>query len=212
LRKFNRLLFLLIIVIVLSIRPAFARTVYYDTFNHWAEKDIDFASNTIKVFKGYGDFTFRPENNITRAEFITILARTAYRLNQMTEVYTGDLAYNDMSNKHWSYTFIISMNEYLKTNKFTLKDIFPGSNFYPDRAITREESAALIAAFCKDAIFRHPPLNSPIYPQATSTYTEIQRLVNAGIIIGYENNTVPGQQQHNQGRVGLHDKESLYGY
>jgi len=78
LRKFNRLLFLLIIVIVLSIRPAFARTVYYDTFNHWAEKDIDFASNTIKVFKGYGDFTFRPENNITRAEFITILARTAF--------------------------------------------------------------------------------------------------------------------------------------
>ena len=55
-KKFNRLIFLLIIVIVLSIRPAFARTVYYDTFNHWAEKDIDFASNTIKVFKGYGDF------------------------------------------------------------------------------------------------------------------------------------------------------------
>jgi hypothetical protein len=191
LRKFNRLLFLLIIVIVLSIRPAFARTVYYDTFNHWAEKDIDFASNTIKVFKGYGDFTFRPENNITRAEFITILARTAYRLNQMTEVYTGDLAYNDMSNKHWSYTFIISMNEYLKTNKFTLKDIFPGSNFYPDRAITREESAALIAAFCKDAIF-DTPLKFTDISTSNKYYTEIQRLVNAGIIIGYENNTFRG--------------------
>ena len=132
---------------MLSIQPALARTVFYDTFNHWAENDINFTSNTINVFKGYGDFTFRPENNITRAEFITILARTAYKHNQMKEIYTSDLSYSDLSNKHWSYTFIISMDEYLKTNKFNLQDIFPGSNFYPDRAITREESSALIAAF-----------------------------------------------------------------
>jgi hypothetical protein len=176
---------------VLSIKPAFAKTVFYDTFNHWAESDINFASNTINVFKGYGDFTFRPENNITRAEFITILARTAYRQNQMTEVYTGDLAYSDMSNKHWSYTFIISMNEHLKTNKFTLQNIFPGSNFNPDRAITREESAALIAAFCKDAIFDNP-LTFTDLPFNNKYYSEIQRLVNAGIVVGYENNTFRG--------------------
>ena len=190
-RKFERLLLLIIIFIVLSIKPAFAKTVFYDTFNHWAESDINFASNTINVFKGYGDFTFRPENNITRAEFITILARTAYRQNQMTEVYTGDLAYSDMSNKHWSYTFIISMNEHLKTNKFTLQNIFPGSNFNPDRAITREESAALIAAFCKDAIFDNP-LTFTDLPFNNKYYSEIQRLVNAGIVVGYENNTFRG--------------------
>lgn len=190
-RRFHRLLFLLIIVLVLSVRPALAKTVYYDTFNHWAEKDIDFASNTLKVFKGYGDFTFRPDNNITRAEFITILARTAYGLNQMKEVYSGDLAYNDMSIKHWSYTYVISMNEYLKTNKFTLKDIFPGSNFNPDKAITREESVALIAAFCKDAIF-DTPLSFTDLSVTNKYYSEIQRLVNSGIIIGYENNTFRG--------------------
>jgi len=191
LRKFKRLLLFIIIFIVLSIRPAIAKTIFYDTFNHWAESDINFASNTINVFKGYGDFTFRPENNITRAEFITILARTAYRQNQMTEIYTGDLSYNDMSNKHWSYTFINSMNEHLKTNKFTLKDIFPGSNFYPDKAISREESAALIAAFCKDAIF-DTPLKFTDVSTSNKYYSEIQRLVNAGIIVGYENNTFRG--------------------
>ena len=68
-----------------------AKQVFYDTFNHWAESDINFTSNTLKVFKGYGDFTFRPENNITRAEFITILARTAYRQNQMKEIYTSEI-------------------------------------------------------------------------------------------------------------------------
>ena len=191
LRKFKKLLLLIIIFIVLSIKPALARTVFYDTFNHWAESDINFASNTINVFKGYGDFTFRPENNITRAEFITILSRTAYKYNLMKEIYTGDLSYRDMSMKHWSYTFIISMNEYLKTNKFTLQDIFPGSNFYPDRAITREESAALIAAFCKDAIYDNPLRFSDV-TTGNKYYNEIQRLCNSGILVGYEDNTFRG--------------------
>ena len=190
-RKFKKLFLLIVTFVLLSTRPVLARTVFYDTFNHWAESDINFASNNMKVFMGYGDFTFRPENNITRAEFIAILSRTAYRQNQMKEIYTGDLSYSDMSDKHWSYTFIISMNEYLKTNEFTLNDIFPGSNFYPDRAITREESAALIAAFSKGALFDNP-LTFTDLPADNKYYSEIQRLVNAGIIVGYENNTFRG--------------------
>ena len=193
-RKFKKLLLSIIIFIVLSIQPAMAKTVFYDTFNHWAESDINFASNTIKVFKGYGDFTFRPENNITRAEFITILARTAYRQNQMKEIYTSDMSYSDMSDKHWSYTYIISMNEHLKTKEFTLKDIFPGSNLYPDRAITREETAALLAAFCKNAIYDNPLTFSDV-PASNKYYNIIQRLTNAGIIVGYEDNTFKGSNK-----------------
>ena len=190
-KKFKNLLLLIIIFSVLSTKPAMAKTVFYDTFNHWAESDISFASNTLKVFRGYGDFTFRPENNITRAEFITILARTAYGQNQMKEIYTSDMSYNDMSNKHWSYTFIISMNEHLKTNEYTLKDIFTGSDFNPDKAITREESAALLSAFSKDSIYDNPITFKDV---ATSNkyYNVIQRLTNDGIIVGYEDNTFKG--------------------
>jgi hypothetical protein len=177
---------------VLSIQPALAKTVYYDTYNHWAANDIDFASNTLKVFKGYGDFTFKPENNITRAEFITILAKTAYRQNQMNEVYTSDMNYNDMSNQHWSYTFVISMYEHLKTNQdFSFKDIFAGTNFYPDRPITREESAALLAVFCKDAIYDNS-VNFKDLSSSNRFYNEIKRLYNAGIITGYEDGTFKG--------------------
>lgn len=191
-RRFNKLLFLLIIFIVFSVQPAFAKTVYYDTYNHWAESEIDFASNTLKVFKGYGDFTFKPENNITRAEFITILARTAYRQNQMNEVYTSDMSYGDMSNNHWSHTFVISMYEHLKGNgSFSFKDIFPGTNFYPDKAITREESAALIAAFCRESIYDNP-LTLKDVTTSNKFYNEIKRLNNAGIVKGYEDNTFRG--------------------
>jgi len=192
LRRFNKLLLLITIFTLLSIQTVLARTVYYDTYNHWAESDINFASNTLKVFKGYGDFTFKPENNITRAEFITTLARTAYRQNQMNEMYVSDMSYSDMSNKHWSYTFIISMYEHLESNSdYSFKDIFPGTNFYPDKAITREESVALIAAFCKDSIYDNPLKFSDV-STANKYYDEIKRLNNAGVVVGYENNTLRG--------------------
>ncbi|WMJ76799.1 MULTISPECIES: S-layer homology domain-containing protein [unclassified Sedimentibacter] len=191
-KKFIKLLLLITVFIVLSVQPAMAKTVYYDTYNHWASSDIDFTSNTLKVFKGYGDFTFRPENNITRAEFITILAKTAYRQNKMNEIYTSDMPYSDMTNQHWSYTFIISMYEHLKPNQdYTFEDIFPGSNFYPDKAITREESVALIAAFCKDAIYDNP-LNFNDIRNNSKYYNEIKRLYNAGIVSGYEDRTFKG--------------------
>ena len=177
---------------MLSIQPALAKTVYYDTYNHWAASDIDFASNTLKVFKGYGDFTFRPENDITRAEFITILAKTAYGQKQMNEVYTSDMSYNDMSNKHWAYTFVISMYERLKTNKnYSFYDIFKGSDFYPDRPITREESVALLAVFNNEAIYDNS-LNFKDVSTNNKYYNEIKQLYNSGIISGYEDGTFKG--------------------
>lgn len=175
---------------MLSIQPALAKTVYYDTYNHWAEKDIDFASNTLKVFRGYGDFTFRPENNITRAEFITILAKTAYRQNLMNEIYTSNMNYTDITNKHWAYTFVISMYEHLKERKdYTFTDIFTGTDFYPDKPITRQEAIALIAVFSKDSIFDNS-LDFKDVSTNTKFYNEIKRLYNAGIILGYEDKTL----------------------
>ncbi len=191
-KKFIKLLLLIITFIVLSIEPVLAKTVYYDTYNHWAEKDIDFASNTLKVFKGYGDFTFKPESNITRAEFITILQKTALRQNRMNEVYSSNMSYNDMSNKHWSYTFIISMYEHLKTNlEYSFTDIFPGTDFYPDKPITREESAALIATFCKNAVYDNN-LSFRDVSSGSKYYNEIKTLYNAGIVTGYEDMSFKG--------------------
>lgn len=182
----------MLIFLVLSIQPGLAKTVYFDTYKHWAEADIEFASNTLNVFKGYGDLSFRPDNNITRAEFITILARTAYKQNKMNEVYTSNMAYKDMSNEHWSYTFVISMFEHLKGNKdYSLTDIFPGKDFNPDIPITRNEAVALIAAFCKISVYDNP-LPFTDVPEQYKFFNEIKRLYNLGIVQGYEDNTFRG--------------------
>lgn len=181
-------------LIVLSIQPALAKTVYYDTYGHWAEKDIEFASNTIKVFKGYGDLTFRPDNNITRSEFITILSKTAYKQNKMNEVYTSSMTSDYMSNEHWSYTYVISMYEYLNNNMdYSFTDIFKGSSFDPEKPITREEASALIAAFCKISIYNNPIPFADV-EKDDQFYEEIKLLYNLGIITGYDDNMFHGSQ------------------
>lgn len=184
-------LFLILIFIVLSVQPSFANTVFYDTYEHWAEDDIKFSADTLKVFKGYGDLTFRPENNITRAEFITILSRTAYKLNAMKEVYTSNMAYNDMP-EHWAYTYVVSMYERCNNNKnYSFKDIFPGNSFYPDIPITRWEAVALISVFCKSPIYDNQLSFSDV-SKNYRYYNELRGLTNSDIVTGYDDNTFRG--------------------
>lgn len=192
-KKLKILVFCLVLV-VLSIQPALAKTVYYDTYDHWAEKDIDFASNQIKVFKGYGDLTFRPDNYITRSEFITILSKTAYKQNKMSEIYTSSMSYNDLSIEHWSYTYVISLYEYLNSKMdYSFEDVFKGDNFQPEKPITREEASALIAAFCDISIYDNP-LPFADVEKDSKFYEQIKLLYNLGIISGYEDNLFHGNQ------------------
>ena len=45
-----------------------------DYENHWAKEDIEWAKRT-GIIKGYEDGTFRPNNTLTRAEFVAVLRR-----------------------------------------------------------------------------------------------------------------------------------------
>lgn len=50
------------------------RDVFHDVRGHWAKEEIE-VFNRRNIIYGYGDSTFRPEQKITRAEFLVLLSR-----------------------------------------------------------------------------------------------------------------------------------------
>jgi len=68
-RKKFLIIFILISILILPICYAFS-----DTENHWAKSDID-SLYLNKIVSGYQDDTFKPNNKMTRAEFVTIINR-----------------------------------------------------------------------------------------------------------------------------------------
>lgn len=76
---------------------------FADTANNWAKNAIDkaFAQN---IVKGYGNHTFRPEAQITRAESIAMINRT-FKLTNKSKVANP---FVDLKENHWAYNDILT--------------------------------------------------------------------------------------------------------
>jgi len=61
-------------LIVLIILPTYSMA-FVDTEEHWAKEYINSLAES-NVLSGYPDNTFKPDNKVTRAEFITMLVKT----------------------------------------------------------------------------------------------------------------------------------------
>ncbi|SHH64147.1 S-layer homology domain-containing protein [Caloranaerobacter azorensis DSM 13643] len=208
-----------------------ADTFYLDVFGHWAEYTILWATNEANLFNGYPDGTFRPDDYITRAEYIAILYRAAKEKkvindNAMTEneidyevvgkgtdntdvnkeseenksIITDNstnvtsnkytLHYEDLSSDFWAYKEILPVAEFIDKYSVNLKfkDIFPGNKFEPNKYITREEATILSSFFTTLPIEEKTKEFTDIKPNY-KYFNIIKKLVNNGIIEGYEDNT-----------------------
>ena len=85
-----------------------------------------------EIIDGYEDKTFRPNNNITRAEFIKILVSALF-----TEYEESNSDFDDVTKSHWAYNYISYANE--KGIIFGVDD----KHFAPDKNITNEEMAVI---------------------------------------------------------------------
>ena len=101
---------LLVIATIALLGTAVCAKDYKDVPDtHWAREQIAYLSDEIA---GYPDCTFRPESTVTRAEFVTLLARTvfpeelknetgdtwwkaAYRVCEANNLLSGSAGYND---------------------------------------------------------------------------------------------------------------------
>ncbi len=90
------------------------------------------AMSSAGIIMGYTDGTFKPDNNITRAEFVTMLMRN---LNIQT---FDNLPFIDVSSDLWSANYIYSAYTAGYINGYE------DGSFRPDSPITRAEAVKII--------------------------------------------------------------------
>jgi hypothetical protein len=97
----------------------------------WYAQAVNYLSK-LGIFNGYEDGTFRPDQNITRAEFAVI----ASRFDDVQEGVAS--AFTDLPESHWAYVYV--MSAYMKG----WISGYPGGEFQPERGITRAEAVKIV--------------------------------------------------------------------
>lgn len=105
---------------------------FSDIRGHWAQ-DAILSMSTKQIVNGYDNFTFRPDQTITRAEATAILGR-AFQLTQSKAI-----AYTDLLPNHWAYEWIA------RAAGRGIIDGYPDRSFAPDQPISRMEMTSMMA-------------------------------------------------------------------
>ncbi|OXM86724.1 endo-1,4-beta-xylanase [Paenibacillus rigui] len=111
-------------------KPTAGTTELTDIRGHWAETKIQ-ALIQSGAIAGYPDGTFKPDNKITRAEFIAIIVK-AFHLNEQNGKVYADTAH------HWAKSFIATAEAQGWVSGYD------DTTFGPDDYITREQMATIV--------------------------------------------------------------------
>lgn len=100
--------------------------------DHWAKKEISFLSSKGTI-SGFQDGTFQPQSVVTRGQAAIMITRA--RNIQLEN--RPDPGFKDVTKSHRAYSAIAAL---------VAEKIYPkGINFAPDKPLTREEMARLLA-------------------------------------------------------------------
>ncbi len=155
-----------------------ANTNFSDVNGHWAETNIKgfIAKGYIN---GYPDGTFRPDNSITRAEFVKIFNKQFNLTNRSGKAF-NDTVY------HWAKNEI----DIAVTNGVCSG--ISSTEFAPDQPITREQAAKMISNYKKISDTYHDKLNrySDFWRVSNWAKDAVEGVLESGYMNGYsEDNT-----------------------
>lgn len=108
------------------------KVVLNDIKGHWANYEIQNFVDKGHI-NGYGDKTFKPDNNITRAEFIKVVNSVFGLKEKATE------NFKDVSSGQWYY------NDVCIAVKAGYINGYEDKTFRPNQPISREEAASIVA-------------------------------------------------------------------
>ena len=136
---------------------------------------------------GYSDGTFLPQNNITRAEAITMLSRIICAdINSIVSIVKCD--YKDVAQGAWYYT---PVGYFEKLGYLEKLETGAGTCILPDQYITRAEFAE-IARFIISEIYNGREFGLESFSDVSSDhryYESVGQLGFLGVITGYEDGT-----------------------
>ncbi len=142
--------------------------------NHWASASVDFLKGNGWI-TGYEDGSFRPDNNITRAEYAKLI------LNVFDIKEGGEANFNDVSNDAWYAPFVASAQA---------NGIITGidGSFFPERNLTRQDAAVIICRILGKSSAENLTFadKESIADYAVSA---VSYLCGIGVINGYSDNT-----------------------
>ncbi|ABR49805.1 glycoside hydrolase, family 18 [Alkaliphilus metalliredigens QYMF] len=115
-------------------------TTLKDISNHWIRQEHEtvlYLFQHLRIVSGYPDGTFKPQNDISRAELITMLVRAQGDPKQKMDM---KQTFQDVTSTHWAYPFI---QQAVKQGIIVPED-YPNLKFQPEKAITRSEIAMMV--------------------------------------------------------------------
>ncbi|BBH23452.1 hypothetical protein Back11_47970 [Paenibacillus baekrokdamisoli] len=130
--------FLLVCMLLSSVSVAFGATATTtsDIKGHWAESQIN-AWIEKGFIKGYSDGSFKPDNTVTRAEFIALINRSFGFTEEAT------ISFTDVASRNWAYT------EVAKAVKAGYITGFTDGTIGVNKLISRQEVAVIVDRLLK---------------------------------------------------------------
>lgn len=126
----------LLLSVTVSAEGIVSSQVFSDINGHWAEKTILSMANKgyIKGYTAYNGYIVKPDSNITRAEFLTVLIKT----KNLSVVKEKVKSFIDVKEGDWfkQTVDIISGND--------IANGYPDNSFKPNSPITRAEISTLL--------------------------------------------------------------------
>ncbi|CEO32628.1 IdeS/Mac family cysteine endopeptidase [Paraclostridium sordellii] len=141
-----------------------------DISGHWAKKEINQFISSGYV-NGYEDNTFRPDNSITRAEFVKLVNKY-FGFNNRKDINFSDINTND-----WYY------NDICIASKAGYINGYEDKTFRPNKTITREEVSKILISIKNKQDNVYDKLNK--YPDKSKVSNWAKPYVEGAIEQGY---------------------------
>ncbi|WP_196334143.1 S-layer homology domain-containing protein, partial [Paraclostridium sordellii] len=156
-----------ILIIPISVQ---ANPKLNDIYGHWAKKEINQFISSGYV-NGYEDGTFRPDNSITRAEFVKLVNKY-FGFNNKENIKFSDINAND-----WYY------NDVCIASKAGYINGYEDKTFKPNKTITREEVSKILVSIKNQQDVNYDKLNK--YPDKNKVSNWAKPYVEGAIEQGY---------------------------